>query len=320
MTSTFPLAVDDLEVLRRRRSAKWRLNDPDVLPLPVAEMDFALAPPVQEVLRQAVEASDTGYAYPAGTLGQALAEFAQRRWGWRIDPDRTAVATDVGVAAVDLLRVLCAPGDRVVINPPVYHPFFAWIDEVSAERVEVPLRLQPGTGWRLDLAGLEAAFAAGARVFLLCNPHNPVGRVHSEEELVEVARLAAEYDVTVLADEVHGPLVLPGATFTPFLTVRGGAEVGISMVAASKAWNLAGLKCAQIVAASEPMVEIVRRRPEIAGWRVGHFGVLASVAAFTHGVDWLDTLLDTLDRRRLLLGELLAERLPQVRWTPPEAT
>jgi cystathionine beta-lyase len=144
--------------------------------------------------------------------------------------------------------------------------------------------------------------------------------VHSHDELAEVVRLAHAFDVTVVSDEIHAPLVLAGATFTPFLTVPGAAEIGVSLVSASKAWNLAGLKCAAIVSASAAMREVVSRRPVDARWRIGHFGLLASVAAFESGRGWLDALLETLDQRRTLLSDLLAQRVPDVRWCPPEAT
>ncbi|MGH3315848.1 MAG: MalY/PatB family protein [Nocardioidaceae bacterium] len=323
MDLTTPLTVDDLAALRRRRSAKWRTYDEDVLPLPVAEMDFALAPAVRDVLAEAVQRSDTGYAGGTDELARALAGFAAERWQWRIDTGSVVPATDVGVACVELLRVLCPPGeDRrgVVVNPPIYPPFFHWVEETGTDLVEVPLRQNADGAWRLDLDALAEAFAARPAAYLLCNPHNPVGRVHSPEELGAVVRLAHEYGVTVVSDEIHAPLVLPGATFTPFLTLPGAADIGVSVVSASKGWNLAGLKCAAIVSASAAMRAVVERRPVDARWRIGHFGMLASIAAFESGTAWLDALLATLDQRRSQLGELLADRLPDVRWMPPEAT
>ena len=314
------LTVPPLDVLRRRRSAKWRSFDADVLPLPVAEHDFELAPPVAEALRTAVEFSDTGYAMAVPVLGEALAGFAAARWGWELDPARVTAVADVGVGAVELLRVLTRPGDRVVISPPVYPPFFGWVPEAGASVVEVPLA-STDDGWRLDLAALERAFAdERPAVYLLCSPHNPVGRVHTCQELAALVELARRYEVVVVSDEIHAPLVLPGATFTPLLTVPGAAEVTVALLSASKAFNLAGLKCAAVVSASPRMAELVERLPFDLRWRAGHFGVLATVAAFTEGAEWLDLLLLTLDRRRAQLGGLLAERLPAVRWTPPEAT
>jgi cysteine-S-conjugate beta-lyase len=313
------LPVDPLDVLRKRRSAKWQTYPADVLPLTVAEMDFALAPPVADALREAVGSSDTGYALAAPGLGRALAGFAARRWHWDIDPASVTAVTDVGVGVVELLRLLARPGEAVVISPPVYPPFFDWVPEARARPLEVPLA-HGAAGWRLDLAALEAAFATHPAAYVLCNPHNPVGRVHTPDELAALVRLARIYQVTLVSDEIHGPLVLPGATFTPLLTVPGAAGVAVSVLSASKAWNLAGLKCAAVVTAAPRLAAVAARLPPDTRWRVGHLGVLAAVAAFTGGAPWLDQLLATLDHRRALLADLLRERLPMVTWHPPEAS
>ena len=185
-----------------------------MLPLTVAEMDFALAAPVAEALREAVDRSDAGYALAVPDLGKALAGFAARRWNWDIDPMLVTAVTDVGVGVVELLRVLTRPGDAVVISPPVYPPFFDWVPEAGARLLEVPLACD-AAGWRLDLAALEAAFATHPAAYILCNPHNPVGRVHTADELASLVRLARIYRVTVISDEIHGPLVLLGATVHP---------------------------------------------------------------------------------------------------------
>ncbi|GAB1690631.1 MalY/PatB family protein [Krasilnikovia sp. M28-CT-15] len=314
------LPVPPLAELRGRRSAKWRTYPPDVLPLTVAEMDFGLAPPVAEVLREAVDSSDTGYAAPDSTVGTALAGFAARRWGWTVDPGAVTAVPDVGVGVVEVLRTLARPGDAVVVSPPVYPPFFDWVPEAGARTHEVPLARDADGGYRLDLPALERAFATGPAAYVLCNPHNPVGRVHTPDELAALVRLARIHRVPIISDEIHAPLVLPGAAFTPLLSVPGAAEAAVSVVSASKAFNLAGLKCAAVVTASPVTAGLVRRFPPDARWRTGHFGVLATVAAYTAGDRWLDRLLATLDARRAQLGKLLAERLPKVRWRPPEAT
>jgi len=313
------LPVDPLDVLRRRRSAKWQTYAADVLPLTVAEMDFALAPPVADVLREAVQRSDAGYAHAVPDLGRAIAGFAARRWNWDLDPAAVTAVTDVGAGVVELLRAATRPGDAVVISPPVYPPFFDWVPEAGARILEVPLA-HGADGWHLDLAGLEAAFATHPAAYVLCNPHNPVGRVHTADELAALVRLARIYRVTLVSDEIHGPLVLPGASFTPLLTVPGAGEVAVTVLSASKAWNLAALKCAAVVATAPRMAALTGRFPPDTKWRIGHFGVLAAVAAFSEGEAWLDRLLATLDHRRTLLATLLWDRLPTVAWHPPAAT
>jgi cysteine-S-conjugate beta-lyase len=313
------LPIDPLDALRQRRSAKWLTYPADVLPLPVAEMDVNLAPPIAEALAAAVRRSDTGYGYTGTELARAVATFAARRWSWDVDPAQVTAVTDVGVGVVELLRTLTRPGDAVAISPPVYPPFFDWVPESGVRLLEVPLA-HGGGGYRLDLDALERAFATHPAAYVLCNPHNPVGRVHTAEELAALVRLARIYSVTLISDEIHGPLVLPGATFTPLLAVPGAAEVAVTVMSASKAWNLAGLKCAVVVTASPRMAAAVDRFPPDTQWRFGHFGMLAAVAAYTEGESWLDDLLVTLDQRRAQLGRLLAGQLPQLSWHPPEAT
>jgi cysteine-S-conjugate beta-lyase len=309
-----------LDSLRARRSTKWAAYPPDVLPAFIAELDVPLAEPIAAALHAAVDDGDTGYAAP-GELGAAFAEFAAARLGWQLDPRRAFLVPDVIVGIAESLRLFTAPGDGVIINSPVYPPFYAVVHEVERRIVDVPLLRGKGGTWEIDLAGLERAFAAGARAYVLCSPHNPLGRVFGPGTLAAVAALAARYDVLVLADEVHAPLTLPGAAFTAFAPIAAAAGAkAVALHSASKAWNLAGLKCALVVAADEPVREALRRMPVEARYRSGHLGVIASVAAFRAGTDWLDGLLEHLDRNRRLLGELLARELPAVRYTPPEAS
>ena len=314
------VTADPLSLLRERTSMKWRSFPADVLPLFVAESDFPLAEPVRAALIAAVTRSDTGYVSPVNGLGEAFAGFAGRRWGWRVDPDQVASTTDVSVAIVETLRRAITPGDQVVINPPVYPPFFQLVPEAGGRVVEVPM-LHGQTGWTLDLDGLESAFRAGAQAYLLCNPQNPIGQPQSVEDLVAVAELAARYDVTVISDEVHAPLTHTDGTFTPFLTVSAAAaEHGICVTSASKAWNIAGLKCAVMVTAAEQMRMLVTGMPQEVEWRTGQFGLIASIAAYREGEPWLDGLVDALHSNRVLLADLLDAQLPGVVYEQPHAS
>lgn len=310
-----PLPVPGLDALRRRQSAKWRMHDADVLPLSIAEMDFELAAPVAEALWRAVADSDTGYAGSSPELAEAYAGFAAAAWGWTVDPAQVTPVTDVGVGAVELLRVL-APG-RVIVSSPVYPPFFDWVAETGTPLVDVPLR-RDARGWRLDLDRLTATMRAGD-AYLLCNPHNPVGTAHSEPELRALVEAAAARGAVILSDEIHAPLALPGTRVTPVLSVPGAADVAYALASASKAWNLAGLKCAMLVTSSPATAARAAALPPDTRWRVGHLGVLAATAAFTAGRPWLAELTETLGLRRTWLQEALSERLPGLPWTPPEA-
>ncbi len=249
-TSAASLTELSLERLRERRSVKWTQYPPDVLPAWVAEMDFPLATPVGEALAAAIARDDTGYSSPeASSLAEAFAGFAARRLGWSVEPEGVIACSDVVAGLTELLGVLTDPGDAVIINPPVYHPFFSLVGEAGRKLVEVPL----AGGRELDLDGIERALAAGARALILCNPHNPTGRSASRSELTALASLAADHDAWVLADEIHAPLTLPGTAHVPFVAVSEEAAArGVSLISASKAFNLAGLGCAQIVTAAEP--------------------------------------------------------------------
>ena len=215
------------------------------------------------------------------------------------------------MAGVDaLLNLATEPGDGVVINTPVYPPFLKHIGFARRRVVEVPL-VQLNGRWELDFAGLEAAFAAGARGYLLCNPHNPTGRVFSAADLGRIAALAERYEVLVMADEIHASLTLPGVRHTPFVSLGGAAaEHGVTLASASKAFNVAGLKGAVAVAGSATTERLLARLPESCHYGAGLFGVLASLAAWSSGADWLDALLGQLDHARAEFGRLLGERLP----------
>jgi cysteine-S-conjugate beta-lyase len=314
-----PVALDpsltelSLERLRRRRSVKWSRYPSDVLPAWVAEMDFPLAAPVKRALAEAIELDDCGYPDPA-ELGRAFAEFALRRHGWRVDPAAVSPSPDVVGALTAVLKEVTDPGDRVVINTPVYYPFFAVVEEAGGELVEVPL-----AGTELDVEVIDRAFSDGARALILCSPHNPTGSVPSREHLEAIAASAERHGAWVLADEIHASLTLPGAEHLPFLTVSDAARRrGIAFWSASKAFNLAGLRCAEAVTSSAGAAAAIERLP-VSATHCGHLGAIGSIAAFREGEAWLDGVLAVLDHNRALLANLLAERLPEVGFELPRA-
>ena len=207
---------------------------------------------------------------------------------------------------------MCIRDSGVIVMPPIYPPFFEIVPEAGGRVVEVPLT-HDDAGWRLDLAGIEAALGAGATAILLCHPHNPLGLVHADADLAALAELAAAHGATVISDEIHAALVYPGVGFTPFLDVSDTArQVGIAAHSASKAFNIAGAKCAMSVVASEPMRALIARQPEEVRYRTSILGRAATEAAFTDGDDWLDDTLARIVANRDLLDRLVAERLPGV--------
>jgi cystathionine beta-lyase len=226
---------------------------------------------------------------------------------------------DVMRGAVEVLKLVTGPGDAVVVNPPVYPPFYLFVEHMGRRVVEAPLT----EGHRLDPASLAAAFRSattGGRraAYLLCSPHNPTGTVHTGAELDAVVELATRYGVRVVTDEIHAPITYPDAMHLPYLS-RPGSGDAFTLFSASKAWNLAGLKAAVAVAGLDAVADLARI-PEEVSHGPSHLGVLAQTAALVEGSAWLDRVLAGLDENRRLLGELLAEHLPAIRYHRPQGT
>ena len=298
--------------LRQRHSSKWLRYAPDVLPMHVAEMDYEIAAGIKSLLIEMVTKSDLGYVGPVPEVANSFAGFAKRHWDWTLDPSQVRLATDVGVAAVEVLRAVLTPGDRVLINSPVYSSFYGWIKEAKLEVHDVPL-IRSEASWNLDLAGIEAAFADGVKLYLLCSPHNPMGRVYSREELSAIADLAAKYGATVISDEIHGPLTYGATPFTPYLAVSDVARAtGIVITSASKSFNLAGLKAAMVVTQNEAVAARLESLPPAMHWRSGLLGAYAMAEAFTNSDAWLAATVQANQDSRDLLTKLVAEHLPGV--------
>lgn len=248
------LAASVADQRRDRTSVKWALWGPDVLPLWVAEMDARPCPAVVEAVTAAVRRGDTGYPL-GGPYAAAMAGFAADRWEWTIDTAATAGVADVMIGVEIVIRTVTDPQGAVVVSPPAYDSFFGFVATTGRRRIDAPLTAD----FRLDLDALDAAFGeavAGGRraAYLLCNPQNPTGTVHTREELAAVAALADRHGITVIADEIHAPLVYAaGPRFVPYLTV---ADRGFSVWSASKAWNLAGFKAALVIAAPGSVTDL----------------------------------------------------------------
>ena len=299
---------------------KWGAVPEDVLPAWVAEMDYAVAPPIEVALTEAVRTGVTGY--PAFSrnrpLGEAFAGFADRHWGWQGDPALVQPVTDVTSGVRLALDVLSDPG-AMVMPVPAYPPQLD-VAQITG-RARVDLVLDPDAARaELDLDQLRGLLDDGARTVLLTQPHNPWGRVFSRSELEALRDLVVEYGARVISDEIHAPLVLPGAEQVPYLSLEGTADHAVTLVAASKAFNTAGLRCAQLVTGDAATMERLREVPMVRNDSWSPLGVVGAIAAYTRGDEWLAALVDRLDAQRTLLGELLAEHLPEVRMRPLEAT
>jgi len=305
------------EELRRAGSIKWVYGD-GALPAWVAEMDVRPCPAVAAALHDAVDRGDLGYPPPIGPgLSEALAAFAAARLNWELDPADVVQTGDVMAGILLAVEVLCEDAP-VVVPVPSYPPFLQGLPLTRRPLVTVPC-VVPGDGRpELDLDAIAAAFAAGARTLLLANPHNPLGRAFSAAELAALAGLADRYGARVISDEVHAPLVLPGAVHVPYATT--GDPRAVTVTSASKAFNVPGVKCAQIVASAAFDRLALGALPTVANHGTSPLGVAASIAAYRDGGPWLDGVVEHLDERRAQFGALLAEHLPQVSWWPMEAT
>ncbi len=312
-------SFDDVDVtrLRRRRTVKWSLYGPDVLAAWVAEMDFDTAPSVRAAIAEAVEREDFGYAPgDLGDLTTACADFMRTQYGWDVPPARVFPVADVLTGIRAAFDVFDPDARPVVLPTPAYPPFFEIVELSGRAVAAVPMRHDV-----LDVDGIGAALERGARTVLLCNPHNPTGRAFTTEELLALAHVVDHHGARVVADEVHAPLVYPGARHVPYATVSDtSGEHTITVTSMSKACNLAGLKCAQVIASNHADAKRWRelRVFEVAG--PAPIGIAASIAAYRVSHEWLRDLVDYLDSGRRLLIARLAAEAPAIRCTLPEAT
>ncbi|MFP3914416.1 MAG: MalY/PatB family protein [Actinomycetota bacterium] len=306
--------------LRARGGLKWTAYPEDVLAAWVAEMDYGLAPPIADALRAAVERGDTGYFYPDldRSAARAACGFWKDRFGWDVAPERVVPAPDVVEGIRRAIIHLTAPGSAVILHTPVYFPFFSMVERAGRELVEVPCLPGPDGRYRLDLDAIARAFREGAGSLVLCNPWNPTGRVLTPEEVGRVVEVASSHSARVIADEVHAPLIR--ADRRHVVAASLDPDTVVTVTSASKAWNVPGLKCAQVVLTSDSDLDAwtAYYTPDKVG--VSTLGLVANAAAYRRGGQWLDAITARLDANRDLLTELLAAHLPRLGYVPPEGT
>lgn len=306
--------------LRRRGGLKWTSFPDDVLAAWVAEMDFGLAPPISAALHAAIDRHDTGYAYPE--IEQAAARAATRFWDdtfdWSVSSERVFAAPDVIEGIRRAIIHLTRPGSPVVLHTPVYFPFFSMVERAGRELIDVRCDRDTDGRHTLDLAGIDRALAEGAGCVVLCNPWNPTGRSFSRGEIGDLAEVAASYSARIIADEVHGPLTYAPVEHTPTASVA--PESVVTVTSASKAWNIPGLKCAQVVLTSDRDAEIWSDyfTPDKVG--ASNLGLIANTAAYADSRTWLDHIEERLDANRELLDDLVAHHLPRAGYRSPEGT
>jgi cystathionine beta-lyase len=319
MSRTFDADVPDDE-LRRRGTLKWAVAADGELPAWVAETDFGHCPAVVRAVHDSVDRGGLGYPPPDSLTGlpRATAAFLGRRFGWPVDPGDVRLCGDV-MAGVQLALAALTEDAPVVVPTPTYPPLLDVVPLAGRKPVPVPAVLD-GDRAGLDLDGIDAALRDGARTVLLANPHNPVGRVYSRPELEALRDVVVRHGARVVVDEIHAPLVLPGATHVPYATLPGAREHTTTVLSASKAFNVPALKCAELVLGSAADAQALRDLPTVANHGLSTLGVAANVAAFTDGDAWLDELVAHLDLSRRTFGDELAALLPKARVLPLEAS
>lgn len=317
-----PVSTFSIPELRAQRGSKWHRYRADVLPAWVADMDFPVAEPIQRALERIVEQRDYGYALrrPPETVAGAFCDRMRERFQWSPDPDLVVEVSDLVQGMFACVVAFSGPGDGVAIQTPIYPPFLHAVDHTGRRRVENPLR-DTGERYDLDVERLRQSIDATTRVLLVCNPHNPSGRVFTRGELEALGTLAIERDLVIVCDEIHADLLhtrrphLPMATFDARI-----AERVVTLTSATKSFNFPALRCGVLHFGSRPLLDrFLAAIPRGLLGHPGHTGVDATVAAWREAQPWLDQVLRVLHANRDRVGQWV-ERQPGISWYPPEAT
>lgn len=309
--------------LRARRGTKWHLHPDDILPAWVADMDYTVAEPVQAAIARIVDQQDYGYPYRTqeDSLTTAFVERMRDRFGWTVDPDLVQPVTECVQCMYATALAFSEPSEGIVLQTPIYPPFLGAVEKTNRRLVENPLR-DDGTRFVLDEDHLRQVVDDGTRVLMVCNPHNPTGRVFSREELLALGNLAIERDLVILCDEIHADLIYPGSAHIPMGTLSPAvAERTITITSATKGFNIAGLRAAVMHFGSAALRARFRARiPDALLGQIGITGTDATVAAWRYAQPWLDQVMARLESNRDFVGRFVREELPGVRHYAPEST
>lgn len=313
------ITVDDLVT---QASMKWSRN-PGKLAAFVAEMDFGVAPVITQALHEEIDAARLGYLPPGiiRDMTQATSAFMKKRFGWDVPRARIYPVADV-LAAYDIfLEHFTRPGSALIIPTPAYMPFFTVTALRGRDVIQVPMVTGADGRSEMDLDAIGNALASGAHGVILCNPHNPVGRVYSKPELLAFADVVEAHGGRVFSDEIHAPITFDGHHHLPYASLsETTARHTITAVSASKAWNIPGLKCAQLIASSDQDHAALQEFGPMVSHGAGTPGLVANTVAYNEGHEWLEDVLGYINNNRTRLGELLDEHLPGVGYTPPEGS
>lgn len=324
MSDSFDTFIDR----RSTNSIKWTRYPEDVLPLWVADMDFKTPQPVLDALQRAIEQGVLGYEIPSRNLYETVAARMDRLYGWKIEPDMVVATPGIVSAFNAAARAVCAPGEGVLMQPPVYFPFLRVHENIGLVRQYAPLVKRIAGNileYAIDFDSFDTILGskdARPRLFLLCNPHNPTGHDFSREELSRLAEMCLRHNVIICSDEIHSELLLGGTEHTPVATLSPEVEANtITLIAPSKTFNTAGLFCGFAIIPNPELRQRYQKTVEHMTLHVNSLGQVAAQAAFSGACDgWLEDALAYLTANRDFLLEFMEENLPEIRLTAPDAT
>jgi len=326
--NTMKYDLDHVPDRRPTDSIKWNLFEPDVLPMWVADMDFPVAEPILQVLRSRIDHGVFGYpnfVHPKpGTITElqhVLVERMQSRYHWRVAPEEILPLPGVIVGLNLTCHALSTAGGGVLIQTPVYPPFFHIPGNSGMVLQEATLMRQSDGRYEIDWDAFESAFTDQTRVFILCNPHNPVGRVFRRDELERMAKICLQHGVTICSDEIHCDLVFKGQKHIPIASLdKEIAQDTVTLMSPTKTYNIAGLQCSFAIVQNKELRERLERSMQGLVMWVNLMGMKAAIAAYQDGQEWLDQVLIYLEGNRDYLFEYVTTRLPELNMVKPEGT
>ncbi len=322
------MSYDFDSVIERRGTNcfKWDFVDEifgksDILPMWVADMDFRSPEQVIKAIQDRAKHGVFGYTARPDTLYDSVTNWLDKRFNWKVEKDWILFTPGV-VPAIDLaMQAYTNPGDEVVIQPPVYNPFFGAVKNNNRTLIKNPLKIDDGE-YRIDFDDLENKVNNKTKMLIFCSPHNPVGRVWNEIELKELGLFAKKHNILIVSDEIHADIVYKPHRHTPFLNIDNAFEdFSIVCMAPSKTFNLAGLETSFVVIKNKSLRERYERQiKKTSLWMTNIFGIVAAEAAYKYGEQWLDSLLEYLNGNIDYIEDFINERLPEIKFTRPEGT
>lgn len=292
----------------------------DVLPLWVADMDFAAPRAVTEALIERAHHPVYGYTFYPDSLYQAQIDWLKNRHNWNVTREQLLITPGIVPSLFAAVLAVTKPHEAVIVQPPVYPPFFSAVTHNGRRLILNPLKLAHGR-YTMDFAHLEACAAQGARLLLLCSPHNPVGRIWNKLELNELLRIARQYELTIFSDEIHADLIYPGLSFIPLASLAYHTDKLITAVSPSKTFNIPGLGLSCLISSDALQLDAVQK--VFASLHIinsNPFSIAAFIAAYRNGTNWLDNLLIYLGQNRDFVRDYLVRFLPKIRLIEPEGT